>query len=239
MDPIESWMDAESVRRVARQLLSPSARPDVETAADAGFDDEFVGFAPSAMARPVAAPPVESAPEPEPVRPPDVAPQSPPEPQAEVPVDAPAPGPAPTVEPEPQPASEPEAKPFLAASENPEEPRGPLAARMERLREWLVDKYGARGAFVLDRDGEPVLDDERFTKLHFLARSLAQAYRPVQGEAGNVHVKIGSESYLVVVPAETAFGCLVLGVILPGPLEAPAVAAVLEGLEICARPVRR
>lgn len=153
-------------------------------------------------------------------------------------------------------------RPFLAAAEAPVEtavpvpvvhlPQPPMAtvpppaglegklvARLEFFRDWLVSKFEAKGAFILDRDGEPVLDDPPFAKLHFLARSLAQAYRPVKGEPGNVHVKIGSASYLAVIPVETAFGCLVLGAVLPEPIEASVVSLVAHALETASTPTRR
>ena len=117
--------------------------------------------------------------------------------------------------------------------------RGPLVSRLEKFRVWMEGKVGAKGVFILDRDGEPIIDDENFNKLHFLARSLAQAYRPVAGEAGNVHVKIGAASYLVVVPVETEFGMLVLGSVMPHPLDANAVGVVARGLSEAARPQRR
>jgi len=149
-------------------------------------------------------------------------------------------------------------RPFLAPAEAPVEVAAPvpvahppvapvqpaglegkLVARLEFFRDWLVSKFDAKGAFILDRDGEPVLDDPPYVKLHFLARSLAQAYRPVKGEPGNVHVKIGSASYLAVIPVETAFGCLVLGAVLPEPIEASAVSLVAHALETASTPTRR
>ncbi|MEP4079937.1 hypothetical protein [Haloferula sp.] len=159
--------------------------------------------------------------------------------------------------------AEPEAKPFLAAAapneqadpeselqnDQPfqrvskpvspnegESKRGPLMERMLRFRDWLRRHAGASSVFVLDRDGQAVLDDPAYAKLHFLARSLSQAYRPVPGKPGNVHVKVGSDAYLVVIPVETAFGCLVLGTVLPRPLDAPSVEIVAKALVDASRP---
>lgn len=114
--------------------------------------------------------------------------------------------------------------------------RGNLIERLGRFRDWLTDQSGARGVFVLDRDGKPVLDDPSYSKLHFLARSLAQAYRPDSGNAGNVHVKVGADAYLVVIPVETVFGCLVLGAVLNQPLSAGSVEVVSRALANAARP---
>jgi hypothetical protein len=116
------------------------------------------------------------------------------------------------------------------------EEQNPLAARMEKFRAWLTETVDARGMFVLDRDGSPLVDDPTYGKLHFLARSLAQAYRPADGGAGNVHVKIGSDAYLAVVPVRTDFGALVLGAVLPHPLEASVVGEIADELEKSMRP---
>jgi hypothetical protein len=80
------------------------------------------------------------------------------------------------------------------------------------------------------------MEDPAFGKLHFLARSLAQAYRPVAGQAGNVHVKIGANAVLEVVPVETPFGCLVLGAVVARPLSAAAVAEIAAALRQAATP---
>lgn len=123
-----------------------------------------------------------------------------------------------------------------AATPAAQERRGPLRERLSRFREVLIRHTGAQGVFILDREGKPVMEDPAFGKLHFLARSLAQAYRPVSGQSGNVHVKIGSGAVLEVVPVETPFGCLVLGAVMPGPLTAAAVAEIAEALRQAATP---
>ncbi len=111
-----------------------------------------------------------------------------------------------------------------------------MLERLARFRDALIRHTGAQGVFILDREGKPVMEDPAFGKLHFLARSLAQAYRPVAGQAGNVHVKIGSNAVLEVVPVETPFGCLVLGTVMPRPLTASAVAEIAAALRQAAKP---
>ena len=279
MDPIESWMDADAVRRLAGRLIAPVDQPQVVAHEEAGFERGFVGYVvtPGAeppvsqepVALPVATEPrtafedaVEDDPGPVPpqVTPPVVAEtwQAPPAEPAFFPVD----GASEVAQVVPDIEEIETPRPFLAATEptveaaahvptvQPPLPpmaavpppaglEGKLVARLEFFRDWLVSKFDAKGAFILDRDGEPVLDDPPFAKLHFLARSLAQAYRPVKGEPGNVHVKIGSASYLAVIPVETAFGCLVLGAVLPEPIEASAVSLVAHALETASTPTRR
>lgn len=205
MDPLEPWIDASAVRRLAERLLASSDEPEVQAGPDAGFGMDFVGFAEAPeRGEAVALAPVaveESARVFEPVSVPEAAP------------------PAPVVAPAPLPPG-----------------RGPLLERLARFRDALIRHTSAQGVFILDREGKPVMEDPAFGKLHFLARSLAQAYRPVSGQAGNVHVKIGANAVLEVVPVETPFGCLVLGAVVPRPLTATAVAEIAAALRQAATP---
>jgi hypothetical protein len=201
MDPLEPWIDASAVRRMAERLLADSNEPEVVAGPDAGFGTEFVGFAGGAPDR---APAVVIEEKPALVFEPVTA--------------------------SPEPVLQP-----VAAAALPEG-RGPLWERLSRFREALIRHTGAQGVFILDREGKPVMEDPAFGKLHFLARSLAQAYRPVAGQSGNVHVKIGSNAVLEVVPVETPFGCLVLGAVMPRPLTAAAVAEIAEALRQAATP---
>lgn len=217
MDPLEPWIDASAARRMAERLLAKVEDPEVKTGPDTGFGTDFVGFATEKersetqlVETPVA--------EEEPAR---VF-----EPVATVQTVA-----APSL---PEANTEPSAEsvPAVAAAS----PRGPLLERLARFRDALIRHTSAQGAFVLDREGRPVMEDPAFGKLHFLARSLAQAYRPVSGHAGNVHVKIGANAVLEVVPVDTPFGCLVLGAIVPKPLAASVVAEIAEALKKAATP---
>lgn len=203
MDPLEPWIDASAVRRMAERLLEPSGEASIEPGPDAGFGMDFVGFAGDADAAVTEVVVVAEAP-----------------PRVFEPV-------APVAEVLPPPA------PVAVAVH---ERRGPLLDRLARFREALIRHTGAQGVFILDREGKPVMEDPAFGKLHFLARSLAQAYRPVAGQAGNVHVKIGSSAVLEVVPVETPFGCLVLGAVVARPLSAAAVAEIAAALRQAATP---
>jgi hypothetical protein len=82
MDPINPWLDPAEVRRLAERLMKPSAAPMVPVS-DAGFDDDFVGFAGVVTSSPappemnenaVAGPPPVRAPDPEPEIPPTLNP---------------------------------------------------------------------------------------------------------------------------------------------------------------------
>jgi hypothetical protein len=214
MDPLEPWIDASAVRRMAERLLADPDEPEVNPGPDAGFGNEFVGFAGEPRREPAAAVAAVAAV----MEPPAMAF----EPVAPVP-DAPLSVAPLSVAP-------------LSAAPLAPEGRGPLWERLSRFRDALIRHTGAQGVFILDREGKPVMEDPAFGKLHFLARSLAQAYRPVAGQSGNVHVKIGSNAVLEVVPVETPFGCLVLGAVMPRALTAAAVAEIAEALRQAATP---
>lgn len=226
MDPLEPWIDASSVRRMAESLLAEPRGITADPGPDAGFGTEFVGFAGEPATRP--------APAPVPAAAPPVAPVVDPAPAASAPPKVFIAGES-TPPPPPAPAPATPAAPVAAPSAGGER-RGPLLDRLARFRDTLIRHTGAQGVFILDREGKPVMEDPAFAKLHFLARSLAQAYRPVSGQAGNVHVKIGSNAVLEVVPVETPFGCLVLGTVMPRPLTAAAVAEIAAALRQAATP---
>ena len=54
MNPIDTWVDTDEVRRLAERLMSPDrqTRPNIQ---ESGFDDSFVGFAEAKPAAPVVA----------------------------------------------------------------------------------------------------------------------------------------------------------------------------------------
>ncbi len=126
----------------------------------------------------------------------------------------------------------PQAETPPAASQEPlsTSARGPFLERIQRFRDWMQHQFAATGLFILDREGLVIFDDSHHGRLHFLARSLALASRRQGSTAGNVHVKIGAGATLEVIPVDTAYGCLVLGVVVPDSLPPAAVSAVIDAL---------
>ncbi len=114
--------------------------------------------------------------------------------------------------------------------------RGPFLDRIGRFRDWLNRNFQAVGVFLLDREGAVIFDESGHGKLHFLARSLAVASRRPGGMPGNVHVKVGASATLEVIPVDTPYGCLVLGAVVPAPLEPDAIADVMNALRLVASP---
>lgn len=194
MDPVNPWLDADEVRRMAARLMKPAGEPAVNVA-DAGFDAGFVGFA-SERSAPTATPP---------------APSAPPSPPAQ-PV---------------QPAA---AEPLQSTA------RGPFLERIRKFRDWMSREFSASGMFILDREGAVIFDESAQSRLYFLARSLALASRRPGTSSANVHVKIGAGSTLEVIPVETAYGCLVLGTVVPEALPPAAVSTVMAALAQVAAP---
>jgi hypothetical protein len=149
-------------------------------------------------------------------------------------VETPPPAPLP-----PQPAREvavPPVQPVAAPPEHTFIARGPFLDRIKRFRDWMHHNFAATGIFILDREGAVIFDESNHGRLHFLARSLALASRRPGASAGNVHVKIGAGATLEVIPVETAYGCLVLGAVVPDSLSPTSVVAVMEALSLVAAP---
>lgn len=116
------------------------------------------------------------------------------------------------------------------------EVRGPFLDRVSRFRDWLRHHFQATGVFLLDREGAVIFDESGHGKLHFLARSLALASRRPGGAPSNVHVKVGATATLEVIPVDTPYGCIVLGAVVPVPLDPADVATVMDGLRSVASP---
>lgn len=192
-----------------RRLAERLLKPVPDPAAsvvDAGFDAGFVGYAGTRPASPAPAT----------VPPPVVAAASETVPQAN-----------PVV---PPPVTLPATDVIHTTA------RGPFLDRIQRFRDWMRHHFAASGIFILDREGAVIFDESSHGRLHFLARSLALASRRQGSSAGNVHVKIGAGATLEVIPVETAYGCLVLGAVVPESLAPAAVTAVMEALAQVAAP---
>lgn len=150
--------------------------------------------------------------------------------------ESPPPVPLPPVREVPAARVETPVPPVTAPPENFFIARGPFLDRITRFRDWMHHNFAATGIFILDREGAVIFDESNHGRLHFLARSLALASRRPGASAGNVHVKIGAGTTLEVIPVETAYGCLVLGAVVPDSLAPPSVVAVMEALSLVAAP---
>ncbi len=215
MDPVNPWLDPSEVRHLAEQLLRPVA-PARLAAADPGFDSMFVGF--TDPKRQTAETLEERSREP-------VTEAAPPAVQV-------APKPVPNL---PKPESDRKTAfspvpPGLAPSKTR------FLERIEIFRNWLTKNFQATDIFILDREGKVIFDESGHGRLHFMARNLALASRHSEAGSGNVHVKIGPDSILEVIPCETPYGRIVLGALVPESLPAPHVRTITEVLVQTASP---
>ncbi len=158
-------------------------------------------------------------------------------PAAAEPPDVTAPSPLPAAPEPPAPAFE--TRETETPAPAPQSARGPFLEKIRRFRDWLGREFGAAGVFILDREGAVIFDDGLHERFHFLARSLALASRRPGTSMGNVHVKVSAGTTLEVIPVETAYGCLVLGAVVPGSLPPESVRAVMEALVSIASPGER
>ena len=245
MDPVCSWVDVSEVSRLARLLLVPVVKPST-VSGDAGFGEQFVGYAlgqggVSEVFTPVESPVAPALAEARHNVPDPVIEQAVYESVAEEPVEVPeAHGrteePAdevthtPTSEPQPQEAPQPQETPAETGG------RGPFLDRFGRFREWLRAHFACSGLFLLDRNGSVISDDTGYARLHVAARNLAHAARQPGAVAQHVHMKLGVSLTMEVLPVDTPYGCLVLGVLVPQPLVPEAVTAVIQAMRVVARP---
>lgn len=109
--------------------------------------------------------------------------------------------------------------------------RGPFIERMSRFRDGLHAQFGAKGVFILDKEGSVIFDESDHSRLHFMARSLAMAAKKSNDGPGNVHVKVGSTTMLEVIPVDTVFGRMVLGLLVENPLSSEAVIRIIQALQ--------
>jgi len=253
MDPVQSWLDADEVRRMAESLMAPPPQVD-PLVLDAGYGEGFEGFASGGTAPIPAAPPIAQAPvSPTPPKKPDVdtrrvvigntladarrvaegsgmlqAAASPPPPVSPVPV---------------PPAAEETPSPVFNQPA-PHTVRAPFLARLQHFSATLRRELAAQAMFLIDNEGQILLDEVENPKLIQVARTLANASytasRQTAGSAavGNLHVKIGASITLEVVPLRSRYGLLILGVIFPAPLGAERVQQVAELLYNTVEPVQ-
>ncbi len=114
--------------------------------------------------------------------------------------------------------------------------RGPFLERMARFRDGLHGQFAAKGLFILDKEGAVIFDEADHAKLHFMARSLAMAAKKSNDGPGNVHVKVGSTTMLEVIPVDTVFGRMVLGILVEQSLSSEAVYRIIKALQIAVAP---
>lgn len=115
----------------------------------------------------------------------------------------------------------------------PKAPSGeePILVRVTKFGKWLKGSVGVRNFFVSNTEGKILLDEVANPKLIQVARSLAGASGASDGQVTNLHVRIGEDSILEVVPTPSQFGILILGLIVEHPLPEEVIREVRLGLQ--------
>lgn len=223
MDPINPWLDPAEVRRMAERLIRPAAEP-VALAGEAGFGASFVGFASPRAATQLV--PVSDSPHhlQEENQQPSAGQQPPPGPSV------------PLANGERADESADSLPPAEKLPAVPPSPTGNFLERIQKFTAWLHQEFSASGVFILDRDGAVIFDESGHGRLHFLAKSLAHASRRQNASTANVHVKIGAHATLEVIPVSTAYGTIVLGLVVPEALLPTTVREVMQALNTAAAP---
>lgn len=226
MDPIESWVDTRELRRMADALLASPPDPE-ETA----FGADFVGY--EVVDSPSS-------------RPGSQQPDTPGEENACRTLAAARELAQRGGMLEPQADSHGElgeaaeltqVTPVAAAGVSPSSPAVPrFIPGLESFGPWLREVVQARSFFLLDRGGGVLIDEVRSSKLRQVARTLAQACYTANRQAGtvaagNLHIKVAPDFVLEVVPVNTRHGPLILGIIVPHPLNSGHVEVVARGLQ--------
>lgn len=217
MDPVNPWLDPSEVRHLAEQLLRPVS-PARLAAADPGFDTTFVGFTDPERQSMETLAPVEEVETPPVLAISEIA-------QYELVPIQPFPETIPQF-PDPEPTQQ-------AFTPPPQpSPETRFQQRIEIFRSWLSSSFQATDIFILNEKGDVLFDEGDHGRLHFMARNLVLS----SSSPENIHVKIGPESVLEVIPCETAFGRIVLGALVPAPIPAASVRTITEVLIQTASP---
>jgi hypothetical protein len=221
MDPINAWVDADELKRLAESLLAPPQKPQTPPD-DAGFGGDFIGFASQKMQPSIKSPPSDIPSSPQPYSPHStltanavVSATVHPHPSGVAPTPTPAmAAPSPPINtialasPFKKMSPATESKPVLET--NPQEA---FRGRMVNFWNLLRHHLSIKGLFILDKNGVPIFDDSDHGKLYFMARSLANTAKSTPDGMGNIQVRVGSTLTLVVIAVETAFGKMILGLL--------------------------
>mgnify|MGYP004316321299 CR=1 FL=1 len=237
MDPIESWVDARELRRMADDLLgSPAAKVEASGAEEAGFNSGFVGYG-SEASLPSASPVPEQAAGKGESSARHALAAARAFAQRGGMLDPPADSQGEHSEGPTGTAQLTEVTPVSSAGVPPRPAmKSSLFERLVPFGAWLRGPLGARAYFLLDREGGVLVDEVQSSKLHEVARNLAQASYTANRLTGtvataNLHIKIVPGTVLEVVPVSTRQGPLILGIIAPDPLDSRRVEAAAHALQ--------
>ncbi len=221
MDPINAWVDADELKRLAESLLAPPQNPQT-TPDDAGFGGDFIGFASQKNQPSIKSPSTDIPASSQPyslhstlAANAAVSTTAPPHPTGAASTPTPAMV-APSAPLNTVALASPFKKMSPAIESKPEletNPREEFRVRMANFWNLLRHHLSIKGLFILDKNGAPIFDDSDHGKLYFMARSLANTAKSSPDGMGNIQVRVGSTLTLVVIAVETAFGKMILGLL--------------------------
>lgn len=110
----------------------------------------------------------------------------------------------------------------------------PILARVRHFGSWLKGPVGARNFFISNLEGKILIDEVGNPKLIQVARSLVGASKASGEETSGVaslHVRIGEDAILEVIPTPSQFGTLILGLIVSQSLAEESIREVRAGLQ--------
>ena len=136
---------------------------------------------------------------------------------------------------EPSPAGE---KTAAIADFAPSE--GPLRSRLESFIEWLLELTGNDVAFIVDRDGLPLVDREADPDLLAVAASVMQLVESINGKlliplGSSVTLELESQQ-LTLTSVETPIGRYIVGQVGNRPIDSSVRSALADGLRRAFRP---
>lgn len=208
MDSIHPWLDADELKQLAESLMQGKPLQPPPSRQDAAFGEGFVGFAADSSNDP---------------------PQAPAQPAAAVPPPAESPAPAalpPAPAPEPAPvAAIPSATAPPAATNAAPVASSPADDHCLDLQARLQNDYGASQLFILDRDGHTIFGKDHHPQLQLIARSLTRDSERRGLPKGHIHIKVGPDQILEIIPISLPNGGWVIGSVLPQPLSPEQVQA--------------
>jgi len=236
MNPIESWVDVDELRRMADALLlSPDSEEEPSTTSDeAVFGSRFEGYEAQGASAAKTSPKDHAEPVEESARHSLAAARELAQRGGLLTKRALSKG-------EQSRGAEHATKSAVTASTAPVAHRKPdnaqIIAQLKPLGPWLKEAVQASSYFILNREGVVIaggLEDDS-AKLYRVARTVAQAVYTANRHAGaaavgNLHIKISPATVMEVIPVNTSEGSLILGILVPRPLSAQHVELAARGL---------
>lgn len=116
-------------------------------------------------------------------------------------------------------------------------PVGPLATRIRAFVDWLRRQVSCHELFIVDQQGSPVSDRDAPAELVTAAVLIAEAgrralkYLPATASEGAVHLDLPEERKLCVIDTVTTVGAFFLGLVIPEALSARAADRLRRALK--------